>query len=234
MATEPLTVALRQTGARPRHGAAGHDRRGSGDRPSMNPMARQDSDGELVRRARVGDSTAWDALVDRLGSRVWAVARAHRLGKADAEDVFQVTWMRLVTHIDGIREPEQVGAWLAATARHESLRVIKRLGRQVPTGDEHDLDGADVLAPSPEARLVATERQLALWEAIGAMPDFCQRLLRMFLADPPPSYEEVTIALGRPQGSIGPTRRRCLEKLRRLLAGINDDAEGSRPEEVSP
>jgi DNA-directed RNA polymerase specialized sigma24 family protein len=142
--------------------------------------------------------------------------------------------MRLVSHIDGIREPEHVGAWLASTARHESLRVLKRLGRQVPTGDEHDLDGADVLAPPPEARLVASERQLALWEAVAAMPDFCQRLLRMFLADPPPSYEEITIALGRPQGSIGPTRRRCLERLRRHLAGINDGAEGSRSEEVSP
>lgn len=196
--------------------------------------SRQESDGELVRQARVGDSSAWDALVDRLGSRVWAVARAHRLAKADAEDVFQVTWMRLVTHIDGIREPELVGAWLASTARHESLRVLKRLGRQVPTGDEQDLDAADPLTPPPEARLVATERQVALWEAVAAMPGHCQRLLRMFLADPPPSYEEVTLALGMPQGSIGPTRRRCLEKLRRLLSGIDDDVGGSRPEEVSP
>jgi RNA polymerase sigma factor (sigma-70 family) len=236
VATEPLTVAGCTTHAQTDHGqATRHVLALDARRPSIALMAsRQDSDGELVRQARVGDSSAWDALVDRLGSRVWAVARAHRLSKADAEDVFQVTWMRLVTHIDRIREPEQVGAWLASTARHESLRVLKRLGRQVPTGDEHDLDGADVLTPPPEARLVATERQLALWKAIAAMPDFCQRLLRLFLADPPPSYEEITIALGRPQGSIGPTRRRCLEKLRRLLAGINDDAEGSRPEEVSP
>jgi RNA polymerase sigma factor (sigma-70 family) len=199
----------------------------------MDRMGGHVSDGELLRQAQVGDSTAWDALVDRLGSRVWAVARAYRLGRADAEDVFQVTWMRLVVHIDSIREPDQVGAWLASTARHETLRVLKRSGRQVPTGDDQDLDGADTLAPPPEARLLATERQLALWDALAALPDACQRLLRLFLADPPPTYEEVTLALGRPQGSIGPTRRRCLEKLRTLLAGINDDAGGSRPEEVS-
>ncbi|MGH9279624.1 MAG: RNA polymerase sigma factor [Acidimicrobiales bacterium] len=195
--------------------------------------ARRDSDGELLRQAQVGDTGAWEALVDRLGTRVWAVARAHRLARADAEDVFQVTWMRLVMHVDGIREPEQVGAWLASTARHESLRVLKRLGRQVPTGNEQELDAADPLSPSPEARLVATEREAALWDAVGALPGPCQQLLRMFLADPPPSYEEVTAALGRPQGSIGPTRRRCLEKLRRSLAGLDEEAEGSRSEEVS-
>src|SRR5688500_5332449 len=93
-------------------------------RSSMRSVPPSDeSDGDLVLRARAGDAGAWDALVERLGSRVWAVARAHRLAKADAEDVFQVTWMRLVTNLEAIREPGRVGAWLASTARHESLRV---------------------------------------------------------------------------------------------------------------
>lgn len=186
------------------------------------------TDGELLLRAQKGDGSAWEALVDRLGSRVLAVARAHRLSWADAEDVYQITWYRLLTHLDSIREPDRVGAWLAATCRHECLRLIKRSGRQVPSGDDEDFEDADPLTPPPEARLIASERQLAVWDALASLPPHCQRLLRLFMADPPPSYEEVTAALDMPQGSIGPTRRRCLEKMRNKLGGISDGPDGSR------
>ncbi|MGH9225056.1 MAG: RNA polymerase sigma factor [Acidimicrobiales bacterium] len=189
------------------------------------------SDGELFRAARQGDAGAWEALVDRLGPRAVAVARAFRLSFADAQDVYQITWYRLVTHMDSIREPDRVGAWLAATARNESLRVLKRNGRQVPTGDDEEFEGADPLAPPPEARLLASERQRAVWDAVAELPSHCQRLLRMFMADPPPSYDEITAALDMPLGSIGPTRRRCLDKLRTLLGGINGDGEGSASQE---
>jgi RNA polymerase sigma factor (sigma-70 family) len=164
-------------------------------------------------------------MVDRLGNRVWAVARAYRLGKADAEDVFQVTWMRLMTHLDAIREPDRVGAWLASTARHESLRVLRRSGRQLPTGDDADFDTPDPLAPSAEAALIASERQAAVWKALEEVPPHCQRLLRLLMAEPPPTYEEVSEALDMPIGSIGPTRRRCLEHLRRRLGGGRAEAE---------
>lgn len=185
------------------------------------------TDGELVLGARAGDSAAWEGLVDRLGPRVLAVARAHRLSWADAQDVYQVTWLRLLSHLDRIREPERVGAWLASTCRHEALRVLRRDGRQVPTGDSDDLDQPDPLAPPPETRLIATERQRMVWEALAALPPHCQRLLRLFMTDPPPTYEEVTAALDMPQGSIGPTRRRCMEKMRSRLRGISDDPDGS-------
>lgn len=180
------------------------------------------SDGELLLRARGGDGRAWELLVDRLGPRVFAVARAYRLSWADANDVYQVTWYRLLTNIDSIREPDRVGAWLASTARHESFRLLRRSGRQVPGGDDLELDTSDRLTPPPDARLLATERQVALWDALGTLPPHCQRLLRLFMADPPPTYQEVTVALDMPQGSIGPTRRRCLEKLRGKLSGITD------------
>jgi RNA polymerase sigma factor (sigma-70 family) len=189
------------------------------------------SDGELLRQARSGDLTAWEGLVERLGPRVWAVARAHRLSHADAQDVFQVTWMQLVTHIDSIREPERVSAWLAATARHESLRLLKRNGRQLPTGQDEEFDTADPLAPEPDARLLATERQIAVWDAMASLPPHCQRLLRLLMTDPLPSYEEITAALEMPPGSIGPTRRRCLEKLRHRLAGITETPERRRTQE---
>ena len=186
-----------------------------------------ESDQELVERARNGDMDAWSALVDRFSSRVYAVARAYRLSWADSQDVYQVTWLRLLTHLGTIREPGKVGAWLASTARHECLRLLKKAGRQIPTGDESELDQPDTLAPPPHARMLANERQLAVWKALGALPPHCQRLLRLFMADPPPSYEEVTIALDMPQGSIGPTRRRCLDKLRRELGGISEEGGGS-------
>lgn len=178
------------------------------------------SDADLMKSASTGDQSAWDALVGRFGNRVWAVARAHRLSTADAEDVFQVTFLRLVTHIDTIRDPSRVGAWLATTARHECLRVLRRAGRSVPSGDDPVLDAADPLLPPLDTRLLADERQVSVWEALGRLSASCQRLLRVLLADPEPSYEEVSRALDMPIGSIGPTRGRCLKHLRRELGGI--------------
>ena len=196
----------------------------SGLSPSMHLVA-EDTDADLLLRARAGDASAWEAMVERLGSRVWAVARAYRLGNADAEDVFQVTWMRLLTHLDSIREPARVGAWLASTARHESLRVLRRSGRQVPSGDDSDFDVPDPLTPPAEAGLIASERQSAVWTALGMLPAHCQRLLRLFMTDPWPTYEEVSQALDIPLGSIGPTKGRCLEHLRRRLGGGLAEAE---------
>jgi RNA polymerase sigma factor (sigma-70 family) len=200
--------------------------------PYHESVSRAPTDGELLGRAASGDQRAWDALVERLGSRVWAVARAHRLNKADAEDVFQITWMRLVAHMDGIREPDRVGAWLASTARHESLHLLRRSGRQVPTGDEFEFEGTDALAPAPDEQMLATERQAAVWDALATLAPPCQRLLRLMMADPPFTYEEITELLHMRQGSIGPTRRRCLEKLRNRLDAVSERSHDARPEEV--
>jgi len=190
---------------------------------------RGEDDAELVRRARAGDSDAWDKLVERLGGRVWAVARAQGLSGADADDVFQVTWMRLVTHLDSIREPERVAGWLAVTARHESYRVLRRNGRQIPTGDDHDFEDALHLDQPVDAGVLATERQQAVWAAIATLPAHCQRLLRLLMADPPFSYEQITEILDIRPGSIGPTRGRCLEKLRHQLAALDDEHQRTTP-----
>src|SRR4051795_2193299 len=90
---------------------------------------------ELVLSAAEGDQAAWDALVDRFAGLVWSIARAHRLSAADAADVSQTTWLRLVEHLGRIRDPERVGAWLAATARNESLRPLRRAQRGPPPRD---------------------------------------------------------------------------------------------------
>jgi RNA polymerase sigma factor (sigma-70 family) len=182
--------------------------------------------GDLVLAARAGDRRAWDALVVRFGGLVRAVARSFRLGPSDVDDVFQITWLRLVTNLDGIREPDRVGAWLVTTASHECLRLLRRAGRHAPGADgwEDDLvdDGPDV-----DTSVLTSERDRALWEAMGMLSAACQRLLRLLTADPPPSYQEVAAVLEMPIGSIGPTRQRCLTHLRAQFARITEGPEGS-------
>lgn len=180
----------------------------------FNPAHRQDTDaGPLVRAAAAGDEAAWSALVDRFSGLVWAIARNHRLVAADADEVFQTTWLRLVEHVDRLQDPAKVGGWLATTARHESLRLLRRAGRQIPMGDE--LPDPDCHAPAPEEALLLADRDRTLHTAFARLPERDQRLLRLLTADPMPSYEEIGLALNMPTGSIGPTRARCLERLRR-------------------
>jgi RNA polymerase sigma factor (sigma-70 family) len=171
---------------------------------------------ELVRAAGDGDQRAWEGLVDRFSGLVWSVARAHGLSRADAADVSQTAWLRLVEHLHRLRDPERVGTWLASTARHEALRILRRDRRQVPVGDD-ELEGSGPEAESPEARALAVERSDLLWRAFAELPQRCQQLLRVLMADPPPSYQQVAVALDMPIGSIGPTRMRCLGLLRRRL-----------------
>jgi RNA polymerase sigma factor (sigma-70 family) len=171
--------------------------------------------GELVEAAAAGDQAAWEEIVDRFTSLVWATARAHRLSRDDAADVAQTTWLRLVENLDRIRDPERLGAWLATTARHESLRVIRRGARERPT-DEVDF----FEPPADEAfedLVVGRERGGALWRAFARLSDRCKTLLRLLVSEEEPSYEEISGALGMPIGSIGPTRQRCLDRLGRNL-----------------
>ena len=172
---------------------------------------------DLLTRAASGDQPAWDEIVERFSSLVWATARAHRLSRDDAADVAQTTWLRLVEHLDRIRDPERLGAWLATTARHESLRVIRRGGREQPT-DEPDLFEAPD-DDTVDRLLLEQERDGMIWRAFASLSDRCKTLLRILLADEPPSYEEVAASLGMPVGAIGPTRMRCLDRLRRT-AGV--------------
>lgn len=178
--------------------------------------------GDLVRAAAAGDQRAWDALVERFTGMLWAVARAHRLREADAADVIQTTWLNLVQNLGRIREPEHVGAWLATTARRECLRTLSRDHRHVLTDDETGLQVREPLLTTPEDDVLAAERVALLRAALEELPSRCQRLLRVLTADPVPTYEQVSAALGMPVGSIGPTRARCLERLRHStrLAGI--------------
>lgn len=164
-----------------------------------------------------GDGAAWRAIVDRYHRLVWATVRGHRLSDADAADVVQTTWLRLVEYLERIEDPERLGAWLVTTARRESLRVIASSARTIPTEDQSDL--VDV-REKPEAELLVHERDALLRQGLASISESCQTLLRVLAADPPPSYEEISAALDMPIGSIGPTRRRCMERLRKELEAI--------------
>src|SRR6478609_6605842 len=170
---------------------------------------------ELVRAAAEGDQAAWHGLVDRYNGLVWSVARAHRLSTVDASDVVQTTWLRLVEHLGRLQEPERVGAWLATTARRECLRTLRHSARLLPTDEVPEV----VVETRVDAALLIEERDRLLWQAFGGLSERCQTLLRILVADPPPSYEEIGAALDMPIGSIGPTRARCLERVRGLAEG---------------
>ena len=170
---------------------------------------------ELVVVAARGDQDAWNTIVDRFQGLVWATTRAHRLSQADAADVAQPTWLRLVEHLDRIREPEHLGAWLATTARHECLRHIRLHGRELPSDDAEAFESED--PDPPGLALLTGERDSALWRAFTRLSERCQALLRLLTSQLEPSYEEIGAALDMPIGAIGPTRQRCLEKLRALV-----------------
>jgi len=169
--------------------------------------------GALVRAAADGDQRAWSVLVDRFSKLVWAIARNHRLSADDASEVSQTTWLRLAEHIDRLQDPSKVGGWLATTARHESLRVLRGAGRQIPMGD--DMPEPERPTAGIDEELLRSERDTLLWRAFSRLPARDQALLRLLVSDPMPSYEEIGAAMGMPVGSIGPTRVRCLKRLRR-------------------
>jgi RNA polymerase sigma factor (sigma-70 family) len=171
----------------------------------------------LVRRAADGDKWAWERLVDQYARLIWAMTRDFKLIESDAADVAQATWLRLLEHIDRLDHPARVGAWLATTARHECLRSLAARKRIVLMHDDSVLAEGEAPGPALDERLLADERAQAVREALSHLPWRWQRLLQMLMSDPPASYAEISDELGLPVGSIGPTRGRCLERLRVLL-----------------
>lgn len=170
-----------------------------------------------VAAAARGDQAAWDGLVKQFSGLLWSIARGYRLNDADAADAVQSTWIKLVEHLDRITAPERLAGWLATTARHECLQLIRRAGR-LPEPTEIMADAPDT-APPVDHDLLVGERDEVLWRLFDRLPDRCRRLLRVLMASPPPAYAEVAVALDMPVGSIGPIRQRCLGQLRKLANG---------------
>jgi len=185
---------------------------------------------DLVARARSGDRQAWDALVERYAPLIWSICRRHRLGQADADDVGQSVWLRLLDQLDRVREPAALPGWLSTTTRRECLRVLS--AAQGPHATIYALDVEslpDQRAGTADQELLAAERHAALRAAFTQLPPNGQQLLALLTADPPMPYADISAQLGIPVGSIGPTRSRYLDKIRRhpaIAALINTE---SRP-----
>jgi RNA polymerase sigma factor (sigma-70 family) len=174
--------------------------------------------GQLLQLAADGERAAWDALVDRFGQMVWSIARSFRLDDAAAKDVAQTVWLRLVENVDSIHDPERLPGWLATTCRREAMRALDASKRTVPT--EFTYDVADP-SPSLDEMMIDDEESRQILSAFTTLDATCRQLLRLFTVEPALSYEEIAETLGRPIGSLGPTRSRCIEKLKLAVSRIS-------------
>jgi RNA polymerase sigma factor (sigma-70 family) len=171
----------------------------------------------LLADARAGRDAALSELVRRYTPVLWQVARQQGLDAAAAEDVVQTAWLRLSRSPETVRSAQALLGWLITVVRREAWRVADRRRRERPSEDDTFALRADT-APTPEQALVENDRNRTLWTLVAQLPPRCRELLRVVAFVPRPDYETVARALGMPVGSIGPTRGRCLAKLRALLS----------------
>jgi RNA polymerase sigma factor (sigma-70 family) len=173
---------------------------------------------DLVQRARDGDENAWNNLVERFSRLVGSVIAGFRLRGADAEDVAQTVWLRLLEHLRQLREPKALPMWIVTTTRNECLRVLRTSRRTRPFDPTAE---QDLIVPPDTAeldeQLLRTERRQLLVTAFAQLSDPHRRLLTLLIEDPPISYAQISDQLGIPVGSIGPTRSRALRRLRECI-----------------
>ncbi len=181
----------------------------------------------LVDAAVAGNEQAWHKIVDRYSPLLAGVIHRFRLTTAEAQDVAQTVWLRLVEHLGSLREPRALPMWIITTAKRESVRCLSDRRRAVP------YDPLDPFWPAfpaedaePDAELLRADRHAALLAGLAELPARQRELLMLLAADPPLSYAEITERTGIPIGSIGPTRRRALDRLRQTFA-FRDHLAGS-------
>jgi RNA polymerase sigma factor (sigma-70 family) len=170
-----------------------------------------------------GDRSALDEFVRRVSPVLWQVVRAYGLDQASAEDVVQNTWMTLIRKSEQVRDNQAVLRWLTITARREAWRTATHGGRANPTEDAV-IETALPTARSPESEVLESDLHRELWHNFHLLDARCQTLLRVVAFDDRPDYASLATQLNMPMGSIGPTRSRCLAKLRNLMT----TNEGSR------
>jgi RNA polymerase sigma factor (sigma-70 family) len=169
-----------------------------------------------LERARAGDRGGLDEIVSELNPLLWHVARTQTLGADEAADVVQSAWLELLRQLHEIRSPRALTAWLVSTTRREAWRVNGTRRRAGPAPVD-TLDSVADLEPAADERLGTDERDRALWRNYRRLPERCRALLRVVALVERPDYDAVATAMDMPRGSIGPTRGRCLAKLRDLL-----------------
>ncbi|MBC7930457.1 MAG: sigma-70 family RNA polymerase sigma factor [Rubrivivax sp.] len=177
------------------------------------------TDEQLVAGCRRGEESAWEALVRRYQRLIYAVPRRAGLDEDAASEIFQEVFTTLLESIESIEQPSRLQAWLVTTAKRKTWRAINRTKATRPfatdDNDEHsemyDLADERVL---PDEALAKLEEQHTVRAALGELEERCRKLLQMlFYQTEPPPYSEIAAALGTSEGSIGPTRARCLKKL---------------------
>ena len=199
------------------HGPRWHPRRRDGRRTLASPVETL-SDVELLDGCRRGDARAWEALVSRFERLVYAIPRRSGLSDELAADVFQHVFTALFENLGRIEDPQRLTGWLATTARRESWRLSRQAGRQAAADIDDEAAQVGDTAALPGEALIDLERQHAVRTAVARLDTRCARLIRMlFYAEPAPPYAVIAVDLGVPEGSIGPTRARCLRKLREIL-----------------
>lgn len=184
------------------------------------------TDEELIAACRAGDNAAWENLVRRYRRLIYAIPRRAGFDEDVSGDVFQQVFARLVENLDRIKQPSQIQAWLVTTARRETIRLIReRKTRQLKTAetDDESFDEAANLpdkTPLPDEVLLQIETQNRVRIAVESLDEKCRQLLEMlFYRQTPPPYAEIAAALSISEGSIGPTRARCLQKAMSKLSG---------------
>jgi RNA polymerase sigma factor (sigma-70 family) len=184
-----------------------------------------DKSADHFRRWRAGDHAALDDLVRSLTPVLWHVVRSYGLPTEQAEDVVQTAWLTLVRRHESISDPQAVAAWLTTTARREAWRVSRTTSLAVPI-DQEVLESRLPHSGDAASEVVTADEQNHLWNCVHELSPRCQRLLRIVAFDSRPDYAGIADELGMPIGSIGPTRGRCLAKLKTLLGarnGADDD-----------
>lgn len=178
----------------------------------------------LVARARSGDTAAWNQIVERYASLVWSTCRRYGLNDADTEDIGGSVWLKLVESLDTLREPAALPGWLATTAQRACLQLLQANQRQEPVDRELTLDRVESAA---DETLLIEDRRVALRDAFFDLSPRCQQLLSLLFSDPPTGYATISTTLKMPVGAIGPTRTRCLQRLRqtRAMTGWINSAE---------
>ncbi len=180
---------------------------------------------DLFGRWRGGEARAMDDLVRLMSPVLWHVVRAYGLDHALTQDVVQTTWLTLVRRHETILEPRAVSGWLTMCARREAWRV-SRLQRRADPVEQEQLEPRLPVAASAEDDAVGRDEAARLWQAVGTLNERCQRLLRIVAFEERPDYARIAQDLSMPVGSIGPTRQRCLVKLRAALQSASDETSG--------
>ncbi|MER5321793.1 RNA polymerase sigma factor [Streptosporangium roseum] len=182
------------------------------------------SDQHAIDAVLAGDQAAWDVLVNRFSGPLWSAVRAYDLSAADAADAVQGAWLRLVESLHTIRDPDRIGPWLFTTAKREAALLSRRnRGERLiadPAGTEHahpDPALAGHVHPDPAVAVLTADEGRRLWRAVEEMHEPCRSLFRLMATAPDAGVHQLAGRLGMPSGSYGPTRGRCLNRLRTVL-----------------